>query len=452
MKRVNWTIAILIANVTSGGTVRHAQEIVHAWSIQGCRVLYVRVIGNITHVVCHENGQIVHEHLFLKDQDGEKLVQLLKAYRVQMLHVEHLLEAPAYLLTLHKKLGIPLAVVMHDYYMICPFIKLTDENESYCGEKGVSDCQSCLSHREFMSHTFGGRVADIRQWRQQWKKYLSSANLVIVPSIDMEVRVKKYYPHIPLAMIENPELIDWHGDKKRIGIIGGLSIAKGSLKVKECLAYCAAHDSKLHFYLFGTIDVPLTLEEQKYITVLGPYDEHDVYGQISENQIDFFWFPGICPETYSYTLSIPIRLGIPCISTDLGAIASRIIQHHWGKTYPWEYGAEQIVGELNRFPYMQYKNSNFIIHNVSFGRVVEYYKGIDVPRVYSDHLGTVPPSDSICHIHGAYGREDFYTLWKIANSIERLYLLLHIDREWVRDVLQQKGINYFLKQIKRKYF
>lgn len=58
----------------------------------------------------------------------------------------------------------------------------------------------------------------------------------------------------------------------------------------------------------------LNEDENKYITILGPYDEETIYSQIPGHLIDFFWFPGICPETYSYTLTIPVRLGIPLLT------------------------------------------------------------------------------------------------------------------------------------------
>ena len=452
MNQELWSIAVFIVNIAGGGTMRHAREIVHAWSMQGCQVLYVEVTGSITHVTCQKEGKIVREHLFIDDQDGECLEKLLQAYHVQLFHVEHLINAPAYFLTMHKKLGIPLVVVMHDYYMICPFIKLTDEDECYCGEKGASFCQKCLARRKFVSATSNGRVTDIRQWRQMWEKYLESAALVIVPSMDMEERVRRYYPYLPLRMMENPELINWHGEDKRIGLIGSLGVAKGGQKIKECLSYCATHQERLHFYLFGTLsDVELTPEENAYITVLGAYDENDIYSQIPKCQIDFFWFPGIWPETYSYTLSIPIRLGIPCISTDLGAIACRITQNHWGKTYPWQYGADKIVRELNSFSYEQYKNPNFVICNSSFGSVKEYYLGIKISRKLAEETPQIPISDDISKLHGTYAQEEFHVLWKAARGKEKIYLLWHVDRKWVRDVLKKKGVKYVGLSLIKKY-
>ena len=448
------TIAVLLTNVTGGGTIRHARELINSWSIQACRVLYIEVIGSVISINCFENGEKIRSHLFVGHEDSERLLQLLKAYHVQLFHVEHLLDAPLYLLEIHKKLDIPLVVVMHDYYMICPFIRLTDKNECYCGEEGISACQKCLQERIFTSHTFGDRVVDICVWRQRWKSYLESADLVIVPSADMKDRVERYYPNIHLRMIENPETINWHGNKKRIALIGNLSTAKGGQKLKECLAYCAEHRMDFHFYLFGNLtETTLDTAEEEYITVLGPYDEQAVYEQILGKMIDFFWFPGVWPETYSYTLTIPIRLGIPCISTDLGAIASRISNNHWGKVYPWKYDAEQIIHELETFPYEEYRNRDFVIHNTSLGNIETYYRGIKISHQEADdHQDRFPDSDHINNLTGKYAQDDFRALWKLASEKEKIHLLFHVDLKWVKSVLSEKVFRYFYRVIQEKYF
>ena len=191
----------------------------------------------------------------------------------------------------------------------------------------------------------------------------------------------------------------------------------------------------------------LNEDENKYITILGPYEEETIYSQIPRYLIDFFWFPGIWPETYSYTLTIPVRLGIPCISTNLGAIASRIQEHHWGKTYPWQYGAAQIIQELTDFPYAQYKNPNFEIQNTSFGCIEEYYEGISILEVNDCCHEHVPASDNINQLTGTYAKKEFHLLWHLAHGREKLHLLWHIDRKWVIDAVKRRISRSFVKKI-----
>ena len=107
-----------------------------------------------------------------------------------------------------------------------------------------------------------------------------------------------------------------------------------------------------------------TKDERKYIKVLGAYQEEEIYNNILDYNIDYFWFPGIWPETYSYTLSIPIKLKIPCLSTNIGAVAERITNNKWGKTYSWNAKTTEIINELLNFESEEFKNNDFKIKTI----------------------------------------------------------------------------------------
>lgn len=166
--------------------------------------------------------------------------------------------------------------------------------------------------------------------------------------------------------------------------------------------------------------------------------------------IDFFWFPGVWPETYSYTLSIPIRLCIPCLTSDLGAIASRLHTHHWGETYPWEAGADEIVHRLLAFDYHQYANPDFIIANTSFGSFVDFYRGVPYKKVESLSLDTIHLPDPFHELPATLSREEFNELWQGASPFQKGKLLTHVDRGWLRSVWQKKGAGYFLGKVREK--
>lgn len=448
-------IAILITNVLGGGTLRHAKEMVAAWSSQGHCTLLVQTAGRLVKISVFESGKCVNVHR-LFDAKGKKTEDILRAYKVRILHVEHLLDAEPEWMRLHKKLGIPLVVTLHDYYTVCPFIKLTTEEDMYCGEKGVPDCNACLQRRKFIFPAGKEMVANIETWRTRWEAYLKEAALVIVPSEDMLRRIRRYYPALRLCMREDPELIGNDGGGRTIGLIGVLSKAKGAQKIKEVLSCCAERHCALHFVLFGTLqDVQLTVEEKNYITILGPYREEEVYDLIRSRSIDFFWFPGVWPETYSYTLSIPVRLALPCIATELGAIASRINANHWGETYPWELPAADIVRRLEGFPYGAYKNPDFRIRNTSFGSFEEFYRGIAAADTDSDTEESMPEvclPDVYEEISGELTHDEFNELWQDAGIREKFGLLRHVDRQWPADVLREKGIKYFVRKAVKKIF
>nr|WP_302596287.1 glycosyltransferase [uncultured Dialister sp.] len=443
-------IAIIMTNVHGGGTPRHAYEMAAEWSRQGVQVLFVYANDRLIKVFFYEDGN-AYETIRFFDYDGKKLVLLLKEYHVELIHVEHLLDAESYMLSIHKELQVPLVVTLHDYYFVCPFIQLTNENDIYCEEKGDKSCNECLARRGFYSATLEKQVKDIKEWRENWLSFLQEASLIIVPSKDMEQRIKKYFPLSSIQMRENPELISAESSDIHVGLIGGLSKAKGAEVIKEVLSMASQKKSPIHFTLFGTLsDVQLTTDEKRYITILGPYKEQEVYSMISSHQINYFWFPGVCPETYSYTLSIPIRLRIPCLSSDIGAIASRIQSHRWGETYPWNAQADKILDKLLDFNYQKFYNPDFVIENTSFGSFESFYAGVpfkEVNEVSQTSLSFPSPYTELPEI---LYREEFNELWKGAGLAEKRKLLGHVDKNWLKTVWRKKGAAYFLKKIRDK--
>ena len=132
------------------------------------------------------------------------------------MHVQHLLNANIEFFNLHKELNIPLIITLHDYYCICPFIKLIDIHDSYCGEKGITACNFCLKERIFYSYTLNENIKSIIEWRNFWHNYLKEAYSVIVPSFDMKNRINKYFPNLKISVFENPEIINFTKIKKLV--------------------------------------------------------------------------------------------------------------------------------------------------------------------------------------------------------------------------------------------
>lgn len=137
------------------------------------------------------------------DYDEKRLVRFLRKCHVELIHVEHLLNAELYMLSIHQELHVPLIVTLHDYYFVCPYIQLTDENDVYCGEQGDKSCNECLTRRGFYFVTLGKQIKDIKEWRKYWLSFLKEASLIIVPSKDMEQRIKNYFPFFSIHMRES---------------------------------------------------------------------------------------------------------------------------------------------------------------------------------------------------------------------------------------------------------
>jgi len=312
------------------------------------------------------------------------------------------------LLRLPQRASIPYVVTLHDYFTLCPTIQLTDVNGRYCGEpEGGRQCEFCLLQRPHMDWQKYLNVAPlpIRDWRNFWERWLSEASLVIVPHEDVRQRIKRYFPALSIKVMENPELVCPENIKElrqeqyqtrtrqsdrqvlRVGLVGALGCSKGGTRLLTCARLAQEKHLPIEFVLFGilTPDVFEQCGDQvpASLTILGSYKEEDVYQQIVDNSIDYFWFPSFCPETYSYTLSIPIRLGVPVIGSDLGAIGARIRDHGWGETHPWDMESEVVLKRLMSFDYNKVSRENLVVTNTKFPLAEKLYEHVVLKHIYN---------------------------------------------------------------------
>ena len=86
--------------------------------------------------------------------------------------------------------------------------------------------------------------------------------------------------------------------------------------------------------MIGTLDLAL---KSARLRVTGPYRHEDLVDLIEANGINMFFFPSICPETFSYVTEEMIRLGVPIVAFDLGAPGERLRS----------YGNARLCGEVS---------------------------------------------------------------------------------------------------------
>lgn len=461
------TIAVIMPILT-GGTERHAKEMTEAWSKQGHIVLWVQVNLRVIHVDVLFYGKIIRKHDLFFFSDLEHLKKLFKAYDVKLIHFEHILDLAPLYFDIQNELEIPAAIVLHDYYTICPFITISDEEGNYCGEKGVAACQTCLMRRKYYSYTFQKNILDIVRWRNFWYSFLKKIALIIVPDEDVRKRMQQYYPELSIKVIPNPEIQDVVVNSEnlrrqekahtriRIGLLGTLSKHKGGPVLLKCAQLAEKQNRPLEFVLFGTFEdkeksIPANLH------VMGKYQETEIFNLIAQQDIDFFWFPACWPETYSYTLSIPVRLKIPVLTTDLGAIQRRVLAYHWGETYRWNISIEEMLCRLANFNFKSYLQPGVMnpVTNLSFPQAEDFYAKIMPVNMTScvdyDLVQKVEIKNEqelqMKAVKKLKGRELKF-LFQHATSWHRKYnLVKNIDKTWLINFWQRNSIGAILQKI-----
>jgi hypothetical protein len=98
--------------------------------------------------------------------------------------------------------------------------------------------------------------------------------------------------------------------------------------------------------------------------VHGAYAEDELAELIAEIKPHVVWFPGSCPETYSYTLSAVLEAGLPVVATDIGAFTERLAGREWTWLVPPDRST-----------------SDIITHFLAIQRMLSQASGPDVPAV-----------------------------------------------------------------------
>lgn len=377
---------LIILPPLGGGTTRHAKEMAKAWSGQGFNVLFVEFKERLLDIKLYYNQNIVTSLKYWDENPYENLSIICKLINVKVIHIHHTLGANGNFYDFILKIGIPYVFTLHDYYAICPSIKLINEKEIYCEENSL-ECEKCYNMRFYSKNK---SYSNIHEWRKFNYNFLLQAKCVIVPSNDVKLRIIKYFKDLNIKVIPNSEIL-YNGNKfknikinenknLKIGLIGSLTVSKGSNCLIECANYITKNNIPIDFVVFGTLNKRKFQRIPRNIKILGKYKEEEIFSLILTENVDFCWFPAQWPETYSYVLTIPALLKIPVLGSNLGAISERIQHNNWGEIYQWDADTKLIVDKMLNFDFVKYKNlmKNYKVENDEFPRIEEFYDFIEL--------------------------------------------------------------------------
>lgn len=464
------TTITLVMPILGGGTERHFDEMARAWSLQGVLVLSIKIRCRIMHCVLLKSGMPWRS--FILDTENESRIrELFQLLHVGIIHYHHFWQLSDSVIRWPMTFSIPYVVTLHDYYTICPYIQLTVDGV-YCQERGNDFCNRCIQNHGGFERAFGARreraVHSIEEWRNDWKNILRQASIIIVPNMDVKRRILKYYPYLSIKVVENPEIqvvsevdheLTSHREiKRRIGILGVMTKSKGSEVIRKCAQYIEKHHLPIELVLWGDF-LPALMEVPHPLRIRGRYKEQEIYSLILREKPDFFWFPAICPETYSYTLSIPIRLKIPVMGTDLGAIGERIKRHGWGETYRWTSKPEEIVKRMVSFDLATWKikSRRFVVENDHFLKIEDYYDGLISVRTNEEKMlcskidQLLLRSKMDLGVHCPRNLNGYETEQLLKNTMSmkaRIRILSNVDWIWGYRYVR----NHSLKQIFKRVF
>jgi GT2 family glycosyltransferase/glycosyltransferase involved in cell wall biosynthesis len=328
---------VAISHKLGGGAQQHVDELVSLYEGQA---LFLQLTpdrdGSSVILSIYDDGRKLKDGLYFDiEQEYDKLVELLRSLGIGRVHFHHTMGLHPRVWLLAQDLGCGYDLTIHDYYLINGNPTLTDKNARFVADGDTDFDERCAGHYPLPEGLQG------EGWRDNQRLLVEGADRVIFPSEDAAQRFCRFFD---VAQ----RVVAWHPDyqssqpypspewKRRstgplkVVVLGAISREKGA-DVLEAVAHQLA-DEPVEFHLLGY--AYRALSEQ--VVTHGPYENSEVYAHISAVDPDVVWFPALWPETYSYTLSIALHLGLPVGVPDIGAFRERVAERPLSVIRPWD--------------------------------------------------------------------------------------------------------------------
>jgi glycosyltransferase involved in cell wall biosynthesis/ADP-heptose:LPS heptosyltransferase/Flp pilus assembly protein TadD len=284
----------------------------------------------------------------------------LVRYAIELMHIRHIAWHGLGLVDVAKGIGLPVVFSFHDFYAVCPTVKLLDEANVYCGGKCTATKDECR-HELWREPDFPPlKHAAIGAWREQLGPVLDKCDAFLTTSESARATLIGVYPCLgkrPFLVIPHgrdfqrfDQIADpiKNGEIIRILIPGNISAAKGLEVIADLGKRAAAQNIELH--VLGCAESKLTLPSS--VIIHGAYARGEFAERAKAIRPHIGGVFSIWPETYCHTLTELWASGVPVIGLDYGAVGERIRENGagWLAAEPTAAGVLDIIERLRARP------------------------------------------------------------------------------------------------------
>lgn len=253
-------------------------------------------------------------------------------YAIDVVHLRHVAWHGLGLIEMSKALGIPTVFSFHDFYAVCPTVKLLDDKDVYCGgvcTQTPGDCTVELWPNENFPPL---KHAAVRDWRANMSAVLELCDAFVTTSERAREVLVRSFPFLggpdfhvishgrDFERMESLCAPLFPGEPLRLLFLGGISVAKGGRILEELARAAPAEGLEIH--ILGTVAEGVVLP--RHVVRHGPYLREEVVAKVAAIRPHLGAVLSIWPETYCHTLTELWAAGIPVIGFDIGAIGERI--------------------------------------------------------------------------------------------------------------------------------
>ena len=264
---------------------------------------------------------------------------ILTNFEIDIVHIRHLINHSFDLPQIAKKLNIPVVLSMHDFYFLCPFYTLLDENNNYCGGICPDNNKNCYVPMNSLNDINSKEI--IHEWREKVLKMFSYIDYFVTTSDIVKNLFLSIYTDEKIINKDNFKVIE-HGrdfsNRKRkyyeipnlnnkIKILcpaNHLNIMKGSEVIKAIKKEDT--DNLLEFHFLGNCHDGI----EEYGINHGTFERDEFYKKVDKIKPSFVGIFSIWPETFCHTITEAWSCGIPVIGSNIGVIEDRILKNNGG--------------------------------------------------------------------------------------------------------------------------
>ncbi len=320
------------------------------------------------HILTNEIRPATH----VSTEYDEILTEMLLKFGFELLHIRHIAWHGLGLSRIAKNLKIPVFFSFHDFYSICPTVKLINENNEYCGGNCKSVSANCIAElwREDEMPILHDNF--VHRWRKFFAKFLMNCDGFITTSQstkDLIISKFEFLKSRDFQVIEHGrdfgEIAQLarsvvFGEKMRILVPGNISAAKGA-EIIQKLAPLVADFAEFHI-----IGDSGKIIGGANIIIHGKYDRHDFAKLVNKIRPHIGAIFSMWPETYCHTLTECWSCGIPVFGFDIGAVGERIAKANAGWLINHDANPEEIAKKLRQIKSDEINYNKAVKHTIEW--------------------------------------------------------------------------------------
>ena len=241
-------------------------------------------------------------------------------------------------MTLIRESGTPYHFTLHDYSVVCHRNNLVLTSNRYCGLAEIERCRLCVT-----TDPNYPEAVDPAVLRATYARFLEGASRVQAPSRDIAERLHEagaryaidVEPHAEERLDVPAVRHDADASVVTVVTIGAIGAHKGSRIILSLARDAKMRDLPIRYHIVGHSDISGDMVEAGVGETGRFLTTKDALEAVASLRPHLIFLPSIWPETWSYTLSMSLAIGVTPVVFDIGAPAARIRDGGFGVILPY---------------------------------------------------------------------------------------------------------------------